>query len=241
MAWLDTTVSYLPTWLQAYLARLLGLRASPRLLLIICTLQFVVLACGILTQIHRTECAVVVPQAGNVVIECDSCIQTTLSIRGLILNACGAAVIACGALAVLWRNQQMLYVYGTCMLFFSVVIGMTAMLTVRVAAPRGPARPALSHFPRRRPPLLPALPSTPRPSLRTECLFRFRLSFRPQAFEVPVLEVAVEGVSGLEPECLQFAAHMLEGARSHATLNSLGCLVDTIGAILAIRSRVSAP
>ena len=66
MAWLDSTVSLIPEWLQRKLRALLGLRASPRLLVAICSVQFMVLLIGLLQQLHRTECAVTVPQSGKV-------------------------------------------------------------------------------------------------------------------------------------------------------------------------------
>ena len=72
------------------------------------------------------------------------------------------------------------------MLFFSLIIGMTAMLT---------------------------------------------------ALEAPVLEVAVSGVSELDEGCLELAEEMLSSARDHTSLASLGCVVDTAGAVLAIRSK----
>ena len=55
------------------------------------------------------------------------------------------------------------------------------------------------------------------------------------ALETPVLEVAVDGVT--EPECLQMAYSMMFGAKDHATFAGLGCIVDSAGALLAIRSK----
>eukprot|EP00326_Haptolina_ericina_P010834 CAMPEP_0181215384 /NCGR_PEP_ID=MMETSP1096-20121128/25984_1 /TAXON_ID=156174 ORGANISM="Chrysochromulina ericina, Strain CCMP281" /NCGR_SAMPLE_ID=MMETSP1096 /ASSEMBLY_ACC=CAM_ASM_000453 /LENGTH=91 /DNA_ID=CAMNT_0023307235 /DNA_START=128 /DNA_END=403 /DNA_ORIENTATION=- len=55
------------------------------------------------------------------------------------------------------------------------------------------------------------------------------------ALETPVLEVAVEGVR--DEDCLDMASDMMFGARDHAALAGLGCLVDTLGAVLAIRSK----
>jgi hypothetical protein len=124
--------------------------------------------------------------AGEVMIECDSCIRASISTRGVLINLGGALVISSGLAAVYLRHQRLLYVYGTCMLFFSLIIGLTAVLST---------------------------------------------------LESPVLEVAVGGVSPLEEDCMVLARRMLEGARDLAMLNSLGCLVDSVGAILAIRSK----
>ena len=57
------------------------------------------------------------------------------------------------------------------------------------------------------------------------------------ALEAPMLEVAVGGISDLDDGCVERATAMLQSARDHATLDSVACLVDTVGAILAIRSR----
>jgi len=191
MAWLEG--GNLPEWLRTLIAKFdslqrscCGLRASPRLLVSICMVQFAVLIMGLLQQFKRVECAVAVPPSGAVVIECDTCRELHMSPRGLVLNTLGAAVIGCGLLAVHWRHQYLLYIYGSCMLFFSLVIGLTAMLT---------------------------------------------------ALEEPMLELAAASVSNVDEECVQQASRMLNNARDHATLAALGCLVDTAGAILAIRSK----
>ena len=49
------------------------------------------------------------------------------------------------------------------------------------------------------------------------------------------LQVAVEGLR--DETCLEMASNMMFGARDHAALASVGCLVDTLGAVLAIRSK----
>lgn len=51
------------------------------------------------------------------------------------------------------------------------------------------------------------------------------------------LQVAVSGISALDEECIEIGEKMLESARQHASLASLGCLVDALGAVLAIRSK----
>lgn len=191
MAWLEGGV--LPQWAQDALARFnslqrscCGLRASPRLLVSVCLVQFAVLIIGLLQQVKRVECAVAVPVTGSVVIECDTCREVHMSLRSVLLHSLGGSVIGCGLLAVHWRHQYMLYIYGSCMLFFSLLIGLTAMLT---------------------------------------------------ALEEPMLELAADSVSSVDQECVEQATRMLNNARDHATLAALGCLVDTAGAILAIRSK----
>lgn len=184
MPWFDA-----PSWPiveQAWRAArpLLSLRASPRLLVGVCCLQLLVLLWGLLQQLSRTECAISVPPGGPVVIECETCRTVGLSMRSLFMNAIGSGLIGSGLLAVKWRDQRLLHLYGSTMLFFALVIGLTAVLT---------------------------------------------------ALEAPVLEVAVDSVS--DPACLAMATTMMDGARDHTTLASLGCLVDTAGAIFAIRSK----
>ena len=191
MAWLEG--NELPSWLATLLAKFnslhrsfCGLRASPRLLVAICMVQFAVLLIGFFQQHNRTECAVGVPPTGSVIIECDACFAVSIGMRGILLHILGAGVISCGLLAVLWRSQYLLYIYGSSMLFFAILIGITAMLT---------------------------------------------------ALEEPMLELAVGGVDAADGECMERALNMLEATRNHATLAALGCLVDTSGAILAIRSK----
>jgi hypothetical protein len=46
-----------------------------------------------------------------------------------------------------------------------------------------------------------------------------------------------ESVSSLDDTCVELAEQMLANARDHATLASLGCFVDTCGAIFAVRSK----
>ena len=186
MPWIESSISYLPPECVTLLARLASLRASPKLLVGVCCTQLVVLLVGVLQQLNRVECAIAVPSGGPVVVECESCRRKSITSRGFILHLGGAGVIACGLLAVKWRDSRLLYIYGSAMLFFSLVIGLTAMLT---------------------------------------------------ALEAPVLEVAVSGVSVLDEGCMQLAEEMLASARDHTTLASLGCLVDTAGAVLAIRSK----
>lgn len=129
MAWFDE-----PTWpplktLYQQLRPLLSLRASPRLLVGVCGLQLLVLLWGVLALLDRTECAVTVPPGGPVVVECETCRTAGLGARHVLLNAVGACLIGSGALAVRWRDGRLLYVYGSAMLFFSLVIGLTAVLT----------------------------------------------------------------------------------------------------------------
>lgn len=186
MPWIESAVTYVPQWCLTGVGKVASLRASPRLLVGTCCLQFAVLAIGLFQQVHRVECAIAVPAGGPVVVECDTCRHKSVSLRGGLLHLGGAGVIACGLLAVRWRDARLLYVYGTSMLFFSLVVGLTAMLT---------------------------------------------------ALEAPVLEVAVSGVSEFDEACLDLAEEMLASARDHTSLASLGCVVDTAGAILAIRSK----
>ena len=186
MPWIENVESILPEWAIKFLGRLGSLRASPKLLVGVCCTQFVVLLWGLLQQMNRVECAIAVPTGGPVVVECDTCRHRSVSMRAAMLHLCGGGVIACGILAVRWRDSRLLYIYGTSMLFFSLVVGLTAMLT---------------------------------------------------ALEAPVLEVAVSGVSELDEGCGELAEEMLASARDHTTLASLGCIVDTAGAVLAIRSK----
>ena len=186
MPWIEQAWTFLPEWLLAYVAKAVSLRASPKLLVGVCTCQFGVLLIGLMQQMQRVECSIAVPTGGPVVVECDTCRRRSVSFRGAMLHLGGAGVIACGLLAVRWRDARLLYIYGTAMLFFSLIIGMTAMLT---------------------------------------------------ALEAPVLEVAVSGVSELDEGCLELAEEMLSSARDHTSLASLGCVVDTAGAVLAIRSK----
>ena len=188
MPWLD-----LPPWLElppscsALLYRLGSLRSSPKLLVGTCGLQLVALLWGLAQHLHRVECAIVVPNSGAVMLECETCHRTSATLRSVVLHLGGGCVIACGLVAVRWRDQRLLYVYGTAMLFFSLIIGLTALLT---------------------------------------------------ALETPVLEVAVSSISELEDDqCLRLAEEMLASARDHTSLASLSCVVDTAGAVLAIRSK----
>ncbi|KAL1527556.1 hypothetical protein AB1Y20_008944 [Prymnesium parvum] len=164
---------------------LLGLRASPRLLLIICAVQLLVLLASTLQMLHRSECIVSLPRDGPVLIDCASCREAGLDGRAALTSLAGAAVIGAGALAVHQRDAKLLYFYGSAMIFFSFVVGLTAVLT---------------------------------------------------ALETPVLEVALE--QGVNDEvCLEMASRMMLGARDRAALASLGCLVYSLGAVLAIRSK----
>lgn len=108
---------------------LLGIRASPRLLTGVCVVQFVVLLAGVLQQLSRAECAIALPTGGPVVIDCDSCRRVGLTSRAFLLNLIGAGVIGVGLLAVHRRDGALLYYYGSAMIFFSFVIGLTAVLT----------------------------------------------------------------------------------------------------------------
>jgi hypothetical protein len=121
-----------------------------------------------------------------VVVECDTCIHRTLTLRGFTVNLAGAVIICSGIAAVLFRNQRLLAIYSTCMLFFSGVIGLVAVIT---------------------------------------------------SLEGPMLEVAVSSISSLDEECIEIGEKMLENAHDHASLAALGCLIDALGAVLAIRSK----
>lgn len=190
MPWLELESSEyfkaVPPCCLSLFSRVISLRSSPKLLVAVCGLQMLVLLVGLLQQLGRVECSIAVPSGGPVEVECDTCHERGLSLRTFLLHVGGAVVIGTGLLAVHWRNQQLLYVYGTVMLFFSVVVGLTAMLT---------------------------------------------------ALETPVLEVAVENISPLDEACYAQAEIMLQTVRDHTTLTSLACLVDTFGALFAIRSR----
>jgi len=109
-----------------------------------------------------------------------------MTLRSFFIHLGGVAIIGCGICAVIYREQRLLSIYGSAMLFFSLVVGLIAMVT---------------------------------------------------ALEGPVLEVAVSGISQLDDECIELGERMLANARGHATLAALGCLVDTMGAVLAIRSK----
>ena len=165
--------------------QILGLRASPRLLVIICCVQAVVLLAGTLMQIGRADCAATLPDSGPMVIDCDSCRRLGLTFRGGAMFLFGLGVISTGLIAVWKRDQRLIFVYGSTMVFFAFVVGLTAVLT---------------------------------------------------ALESPVLEVAVEGVAE-DAECLEMAYSMMFGVRGHAALAVIGCMVDTAGAVLAIRSK----
>ena len=108
---------------------LLGLRASPRLLIVVCSVQLGVLLCSMLQQMNRAECAISLPPGRPVVIACDTCRRVGIDPRSALLNLGGAAVIGVGLLAVHRRDGKLLYIYGSAMIFFSFVIGLTAVLT----------------------------------------------------------------------------------------------------------------
>lgn len=158
------------------------------MLVVICLLQFAMLVVGLLQHLNRTECSFLAPERGSVVLECDTCREVHIHNvpSAIILNAIGGCVIGCGLLAVHWRHQTLLYIYGTCMLVVALIVGMSATLT---------------------------------------------------ALEAPMLEVAVVTAESKDAECARRAAEMLQGARNHAMLSAVACLVDTTGAVLAIRSR----
>ena len=131
MPWLETVgeCEWLPPWVLIAVRRVIGLRASPRLLVGVCTAQLVVLVIGMVQQLNRTECQIAVPAGGPVVVECDTCIHRTLTLRGFAVNVAGAGIICSGIAAVAFRNQRLLAVYSTCMLFFAGVIGLVAVIT----------------------------------------------------------------------------------------------------------------
>ena len=133
MAWLDEPCTGWPRDVLLWVRSVIGLRASPRLLTVICCVQLVVLLVGTFMQFDRTQCAVAVPYSGTVIIECNTCRQVSISTRRVILDTIGVGVIACGLLAARWRDKKLLYIYGTTMLFFSLMVGMTAMLTAMEA------------------------------------------------------------------------------------------------------------
>lgn len=147
-------------------------------------MQAFVLLLSAMQQVGRAECAVSLPSNGPVQVLCDTCARLGLTMRSFIMYGGSATVIGIGVLAVLRRDKSLLLVYGSCMLFFAFVVGLTAALT---------------------------------------------------ALEAPVLEVAIEGVS--EDECLEMANAMMQGARDHAALAGLACVVNAAGALLAIRSK----
>eukprot|EP00966_Prymnesium_polylepis_P225671 5220242-Prymnesium_polylepis.1 len=112
--------------------------------------------------------------------------------------------------------------YGSAMIFFSFVIGLTAVLTAletpvleaRARARTNPPRAALLALVDRDVCRGPSADAAPSPCAQ---------------------QVAVEGLR--DEVCLEMASNMMFGARDHAALASLGCLVDTLGAVLAIRSK----
>ena len=163
---------------------LLGLRASPRLLLGVCGLQAFILVIGAFMQLGRSECTITLPSSGPIMVDCDSCRVRGLGWRQLMIFMVGGGVIACGVLAVIRRDQNLVFIYGSAMIVFAFAVGLTAILT---------------------------------------------------SLETPVLEVAVDGVT--DPECMQMAYSMMFGAKDHATFAGLGCIVDSAGALLAIRSK----
>jgi len=164
----------------------MSLRATPKFLVGVCSVQLLILAASVLHQASHTECSIAVPQVGPVVVECETCQRKGLTIRSFVLATIGTAVIVCGILAVYLREGRLLYIYGTTMLFFSLIVGLTALLT---------------------------------------------------SLEAPVLEVAVASVSTIDEGCVELAEEMLANARDHATLASLACTIDALGAVLAIRSK----
>ena len=114
--------------------------------------QGVVLLLSMLQQIGRAECAVAMDHAGPIEVDCSTCRRHGLTSRGVFvyggsarpppqrarsarvatrhrLPRRSAAVIGMGAIAVLRRDQNMLWYYGSIMLFFAFVIGLTALLT----------------------------------------------------------------------------------------------------------------
>ena len=187
MPWIESAqCEWVPDWLRVGFLRVFGLRASPKLLVGVCSIQLFVLLMGMLQQINRIECRIAVPAGGPVVVECDTCVHRSLTPRAMIIHLGGIGIIGSGICAVVYRDQRLLSIYGSAMLFFSLVVGLVAMIT---------------------------------------------------ALEGPVLEVAVSGISQLDDECIELGERMLRNARDHATLASLGCLVDTMGAVLAIRSK----
>jgi hypothetical protein len=132
MPWLEEESycgKFVPSWVIAPFRKVISLRASPKLLVIVCAIQFVVLFVGVLQQLNRVECTIALPSNGPVSVECDTCRNRTITTRSIIMNLGGAIIIASGLLAVRLRDQRLLFVYGTVMLFFSLVIGLTAMLT----------------------------------------------------------------------------------------------------------------
>jgi hypothetical protein len=108
---------------------LIGLRASPRLLVAICVCQAIVLVAGLWLQVDRVDCIVQLPEVGPMVIDCDSCHKLGLTWRTFCTFVLGFGVISIGLVAVWRRDQRLLFIYGTCMLLFAFVVGLTAVLT----------------------------------------------------------------------------------------------------------------
>ena len=190
---------------------LLGLRASPRLLVIICAVQALVLLGGTWMQIGRVDCAVELPTSGRMVVNCDSCRRLGLTWRGTFMLILGLGVISVGLSAVWRHDQRLLFVYGSCMVFFGPRVELNL------------------------PPSRPPVPRTPAPSPMAAA-FSVGLNSVLTALETPLLEVAVEGVAD-DLECLEMAYSMMFDARGHAAFAALGCLVDALGALLAIRAK----
>ena len=133
MVWLSVKASPAGTGvcqpLIALARELVGLRASPRLLVVICILQEVVLVVGTWMQVGRTECTVQLPAVGPMVIDCDTCHKLGMTWRNWSMLLIGSGVIATGLIAVLKHDQRLLFIYGTCMLLFAFMVGLTAVLT----------------------------------------------------------------------------------------------------------------
>lgn len=132
MPWLDLAnpISCLPDELQAQLRRVVALRMSPKFLVGVCYAQLLLIVLGLLQQLNTTFCVIDVPPAGTegISVDCPTCHARRLTITALFIQLCGLGVIGCGFLAVQWRDQRLLYVYGSLMLFFAMVVGLTAVL-----------------------------------------------------------------------------------------------------------------
>ena len=107
---------------------LVALRASPRLLVVICFVQAAVLVIGTWLQVGRSDCTIQLPPTGPMILDCDSCHTLGMTWRTLLTLTGGMAVIGIGITAVWRRDQHLLFVYGTCMLLFAFVVGLTAVL-----------------------------------------------------------------------------------------------------------------
>ena len=110
--------------------QLIGLRASPNLLALICVLQLLALVAEAVQEAQRPECALLLSRVGGqAILDCGSCVRFGMDLRDWLRVLVGVACIGSGVYAVHQRDQRMLFIYGSSMTFFASVVGLTALLT----------------------------------------------------------------------------------------------------------------